>query len=435
MIIIILLLIICINIFNKKEHFNQNIDSIINKLYIKSGGSGKNASNSSYIKYGDNEVVKRGKHGMNIIIIDRNTEKIKYNLNADTGINYLANNFMIKLIDNIIKKTDIVIISVKGDAFYQMNTECRFYLKKLGSKMDLTIGKSSYILIGSKDKQVYYERLSLVNDVFFPSINFYKVGCFKINDNSIIKKISLQNSCIKYISIDNLEKTGAMLASGYNSDLFAISDNYLFVLSNDYLNNDIGFLCNTDDEIIVYKIIEKSKKQKSFAVSTYFNKNFKGSKIMLEPGSYTNEFFNGIETNGGFKRYTVKSLKIPNNLLVILFDNIDENRAKKYFYNGPLNIKKINDTQIIEKIKVINTTNQILFSTNQGIYDVLSLGSHIISPKIINSINIKIPNCSIYMYFNNNFTDLFKKIDSKNIQNINNLYNINNIKSIKINIM
>lgn len=429
---IVIILYILLYFYKTKEHFNQNVENIINKLYIKSGGSGINGSNSAYIKYDNNEIIKRGIHGMNIIIIDIKTTKIKYNLNVDTGINYFANNFMIKLIDNIISDSDIVVISVKGDAFYQMNTECRFYLKKLGSKMDLTKGNSSYILIGSKNKQVYYERLSLINDVFFPSIKFYKIGCLQLNNNKIIKKISLQNSCIKFISLENLEKTGAMVAIGYNTNIFALTDNYLYILSKDYLNTNIGHLCYNDNELSVYKILEVNKKQQTFGIKAFFNKNFNGKNIIMEPGNYTNDFFNGIETEGGLKRFTIKSFKIPNDILVILYDNIIENIAKKYYFNGPTNIKTINEIKVIERIKIINTIKQILFFSNDGQIDVLTIGSHIITPKIINSIDIKLEKCVIYLYEDTDFKNLFKKIESKNIQKINNISNINYIKSIKI---
>ena len=425
MIIIIIIIIILykiLSIYYTKEHYGENI---IDKLYVKSGGSGKNGSNSSYIKYGNNEVVKRGKHGMNIIIIDRKTEKIKYNLNVDTGVNYLANNFMIKLIDNIIKKTDVVVISVKGDAFYQMSAECRFYLKKLGSKMDLTQGKSSYILIGSKDKKIYYERMSLVNDVFFPTFNFYKVGCFKLNKNKIIKKISLQESCIKYISIDNLEKTAAMLANAYNTKFFGLSDDNLYILSDNL--EDVAMLCENEYEITVYKIFDINRKQNTFGINVYFKKDFKGNSIMMEPGNYTNDFFNGILTNGGYKKQTIQSFKVPKDILVILYDNLDENIAKKYYYNGPTNINKITDIKVIERIKIINTINQILFFSNNNDIDVFTFGYHIIKPKIISSINIKLNNCVIYLYKDDKFKDLYKKIEKST-----NINTINYIKSIKI---
>lgn len=98
---------------------------------------------------------------------------------------------------------------------------------------------------------------------------------------------------------------------------------------------------------------------------------------MIEPGNYTNDFFNSILTNNGYKKQTILSFKVPKDILVIFYDNLNENIAKKYYYNGLTNINKIIDIKLIERIKIINTINQLLFFSNNNDIDVFTFEYHI----------------------------------------------------------
>ena len=68
---------------------------------------------------------------------------------------------------------------------------------------------SRYILIGSKDNEIFYEKISFASDVYFPHIAYHDIGCWKMDTNIIVKKIKLyefkknNNNFEEYIEYTN----------------------------------------------------------------------------------------------------------------------------------------------------------------------------------------------------------------------------------------
>ena len=455
--IILFILIYYYFLKNKIEKFNPNLDfkdikleknkiinNILNNLYVRSGGINENYSNSCFIKFNNKIVVKKGSNGMNIVIIERsNKMKIKNIVNIDTGINYLQNDVMIDLIQNHINKTDIVVISVKRDAFRLMNTECRFHLKLLGSKLNITKGNASYILIGSKDKKVYYEKISWHDDVFFPHIVYNNLGCWKIEPSIITKKIKLFSN----YKNDNLIKTCAIIASSNNVNRYAIGNNYCYLLdeNSDYRVRGSGYNCISSNEYKIYQIQDKYtqdfeiKKNTQSYVRIYNDENFRLNKIILEPGIYNNYYFNGIENYGGLLQDEIKSIKIPENMMVIIYDDQNYRRSIRYTIIGPTEISNFREYRMngpIKKIIVINTINKIIFwalDNFKGHAYCLSYGRHIIPDEYqikINSINIQLPKCKISMFYDDNFNDFYGMIGNNSVD-VKNIFDLDNDRIIK----
>ena len=471
---------------------NEIINNILNKLFVKSGGMGEYSSKSSFIKFNDKVVVKRGSNGMNIAIIERSDKmKIKNLVNINTGLDYLQNDTMIDLIQNHIERTDIVVISVKRDAFRLMNTECRFHLKKLGSKLNLTRGNASYILIGSRDKKIYYEKISWTEDVFFPHIVYHDLGCWKMDSSIIVKKIRLfentshneelekytkdfkdiskysnteNNDTEEYIEFTNkynLVKSCSMKALSNGTRKFAVTKNYcyLFGKNSDYTRLGSGYWCSNlsahgignkkSNEYTVYQIddvfvqdYEINENPQTY-VRVYHEENYKYNRIILEPGIYTDRYFNGIELQGGLVWSNIKSIKIPDNFMVIIADDHNFRRAIRYYLIGPKQIPSFQNYMMngpIKKIIVLNVMHKVVFFAREyfsGYSYSLSYGSYIVPKEFqytINSISIKIPSCRISMFFDINFSDLYGVIENKSLDVKDILYMDNDrvIKSIII---
>ena len=446
------------------------IDNILNKLYIKSGGGGDYSSKSCFIKFNGQNLVRKGSDGMNIVVIERsNKMKIKNIINIDTGNDYLQNDIMIDFIQNKVRSTDIVIISVKKDAFKLMNTECRFHLELLGSKQNITKGNASYILIGSKDKKVYYEKISWSDDVFFPHIVYNELGCWKIDSSIIIDKIRLYknlkdvpNNIEKYIEFTdryNLIKSCSIKALSNGTIKFGITKDYCYLFNNNlnYKKEGSGYGCSnqSDDnldkkneykqnEYKVYEISDVFRKDSEINensqtyVTIYSNENYKDNYTILEPGIYSDIYFSGIELNGGLQKANIKSIKIPNNFMIIISDHLNFRRAISYTIVGPRNLPNLTQFKMgdsIKKIIVLNIKNKAIFWSRDnfaGDSYSLSYGKYIVPTEFeytINSININIPNCRISMFFDKNFSDLYGIIENKNLQK--NIYYMDNDRIIK----
>jgi hypothetical protein len=391
--------------------------------------------------------------------------KIKNTVNIDTGINHLQNDVMIDLIQNHINKTDIVVISVKRDAFRLMNTECRFHLKLLGSKLNITRGNASYILIGSKDKKVYYEKISWHDDVFFPHIVYNNLGCWRIEPSIITKKIKLYsnsknnnslysyneyneyNEYVEYVNKHNLIKTCAIIASSHNITRYAIGNNYCYLLdeNSDYRVKGSGYNCKSPNEYKIYQIQDKytqdfeiNKNTQSY-VRIYNDENFRLNKIILEPGIYNDYYFDGIENYGGLIQDEIKSIKIPENMMVIIYDDENYRRSIRYTMIGPTEISNFRTYRMngpIKKIIVINTINKIIFwalDNFKGHAYCLSYGRHIVPDEYQiknNSINIQLPKCKLSMFFDDNFNDFYGMIDNNSVD-VKNIFDLDNDRIIK----
>lgn len=436
--IFILLLLIFFHYFSgtEIEHFvnlqeNKIIKKILNNLFVISGGFGEHSSNQCFIKFNGKVIVQKGGDGMNIVIIERsNKMKIKDVVNINTGTDYLQNYIMIDLIQNHVGKTDIVIISVKKDAFKLMNAECRLHLGVLGSKLNITRKNASYILIGSKDKKVYYEKVSWQNDVYFPHIAYHLIGCWKIDTSIINKKIKLLKNA----------KTCSMLALNNKTNKFGITKDYCYLFNSDHTQKGSGYWCNNTNEYKVYQIDDKIVKT---FVQVYYEENYKHNKVILEPGVYSYKYFNATALEDEFAWNTIKSIKIPNNIMVIISDDVNLKRAIRHHIMGPKQIPNLIDYWMrgpIKKIIVIDVRYKIIFwSRNNfsGYSHSLSYGMHVIPEEFqhtIKSINIKIPNCRISMFYDSNFSDLYGIIENKSlgVKNISHMDNDKIIRSIII---
>jgi hypothetical protein len=432
---LIILIIIILLFCNKKyEYFDE---SILNNLYVISGGM--NSSNRSYVYYNNKIIISNGSMGMNIVIIDKNTKKIKNSVNINTAEDYLQNDVFIELVQNHILKTDIVIITVKGDAFQKMNTESRFYLKQLGSKISTTKGDASYILIGSKDKSVYYEQISWSYDVYFPYITYNNLGCWKKISNIVTNELQV-----------NKLKECLLEASKNNTNMIGYKNNKCYLLKpfEDYKTNGISNNCNyrvyqIENKFITNKDIDKYD---SNYVTIYSEENYKGNSMKLDEGVYTDILskntkfiqLGNIEMTGGLVYNKIKSIKIPKDFMIIISDHYNFRRAIRYYIHGNKNLMNLRNYRLynIRKIIVVKTKYKVIFWDKDNFMGnalALSYGKYVIPEELqlkINSINIKLPKCKISMFYDKNFSEMYGVI--KNKENILNMNNDRYIKSIII---
>jgi hypothetical protein len=415
----------------KNELKMTNHMSILHNLFVRSG------NNNVFVKYNGVTAIINGSNGFNIVIVDKLTKQIKHSINIDTGIDFLKGDMLIDLIQNHIKLTDIIIVAIKKDATRLLSTEAKFELKKLGMKEELTKANSSYILIGSLDKSIHYEKVSWEDNVFFPHIILSNIGKWDSIDYD--KKIPLTTSngnknVVGNTNSQNIVHTCAILAKSFNYNLFTTDNKYCYLLSNHIFNkHKVGSKYKL---FTIHDTIHHSKNINN-GIKTYTDSNFIGNEKVFYDGVHDSNYLGGIEYNGGLVKDSIKSLIIPEDYLVILTDKL--NISKQIV--GPKlvkNVKEYGFASTIKQIVVQHSKNKIIFWSNgdfTGFGFALSYGKHIV-PDIyftkINSININLNNIKIKLFTDNNFNDLYAEYNNNKHTNIYTMDNVILIKSIII---
>jgi hypothetical protein len=415
------------------EHYdnNENKNDILKKLYIWTNIE----NNIINIEYNNKTIVNPGKYGLNIVIINTKME-IKNVLYIDTGTQFYENDIFIDLVQNKIDLLDLVIIVTRGDAFKQMSAESKIYLQELGGTISYT-GKANYILIGSKGKKTYYEKISWSDNVYFPQIIIDNIGCFKIVSNNIKKIIDITPNL-------NINKYG-IIALQNNTNKFAILNNKLYLLNDEYNYNGSGYDCPSNTSHNVYIVNNvfinnlEIKKNNNTYVTAYIDNDINYS-LQLYSGIYDDIY---LKNMGAYNYTTITGLKIPSNFIVYLLDHLNYKRAIMYCIKGPLELDNLNDYKfggLIKKVIVVNTSYKIIFSSSIDYnintkYLALPYGSFKCSENmqiIIKSIQFNIQNVKLSLFDDDNFKNVCYSTIYNNKDGIINIDNEKIIKSIII---
>lgn len=92
-------------------------DDILKKISIVSGGDCDNCSSRVSIRIGDNYPILGGSYGINVLVLERNSDlTIRYNRNFSTGNYDIENKKFVDFMRRYVFYKDIVIIAVRGDA-------------------------------------------------------------------------------------------------------------------------------------------------------------------------------------------------------------------------------------------------------------------------------------------------------------------------------
>lgn len=426
----------------------MTIEQLLNRITILSGGNCLDCSNKVYIKIDDEYIINGGENGINVVIIDREIEletykiKIKQTKSFDTATDIQQSTKFINFINDNVLENDIVLIAVKADAIGQdknklnqiITTEAQQILKKLGALKYEFIPNSSYILIGTLKKDIYYESTNGLKDSYFPLLNLINIGCINHTATEYMKNI------IK-IKLDT-EHT-KMLSNDITTDKHFIWKCALEVHSK---GSNIFYIKNGE----CYMVLDKENKTNNFKYSKmnnalYMNNLFTtgiwGDIFQTIPQSYISNDICNINTI-----LNTTGNSTSENYYIIADAYYSSNYSKKfgnlntYIYSGinMTGIETVFDIGIQESIKILsNSANAKLNSgfeivpinsVNVPVYKNVIIFKTYYTDKTLN--NIDIPD--YYLLKGPNNKEIANNISYKAYNNINEIYT-NNIKYLLIN--
>ena len=177
-------------------------EEFISRIIIMSGGACNGCSNKVYIKIDDEYIINGGRDGINMVVIDRNLDKItnkiivRYIKYFNTAVDIKENELFVNFCKEFLYSSDIVLIAIKGDFIGQKDKSLQpvitpdsfTILTLLGGIKFETIPNSSYILIGTYLRDIYFESTNTNRDAYYPMINLVNFGCINIYDKKFVKK-------------------------------------------------------------------------------------------------------------------------------------------------------------------------------------------------------------------------------------------------------
>jgi hypothetical protein len=316
---------------------------LLRRIQILCSSNCNVCTNKVIIKIDDKYILNTNDDGVFVLIIKKNVYLNKFVLKKFIPIDEISNTELYNYLTEQIKDiTNNILIFIVKNTNGKININFKtlqFAQNKMDAKnMNISQG-SSYLLIFSDKPDSYFELLSEINEIIYPDIQTFALGCFNINQSQNILDSN------KYYMISNknynvnpyqLVNRCALETSSQKKKYFTIKDNNCYVLNNnknDYINqlNLLGSSTNCQYKLgigngesntnnyMLYYVgsnnyeIYDLKKSNNY-VSFYTLKNFADTPgVKLRPGIYNfNKLSNTLNS--------IASIRVPKGLLVNIFD-------------------------------------------------------------------------------------------------------------------
>ncbi len=262
------------------------------------------SSKRSMVMINNKIVIDGGNRGLTFILINRNNYlDIKMLMTFDIGVSCKDLENMLNFIDQI--GDEIVVVVSRGETFNLFFYNSRPHvvdqaidaLRSLGSKNRYFTDRTNYILIGSKNKDAYFERAS-VDDVYFPEIEMVENIC-RIN-TAYLQPPHKYYFYRDFSNTDDHKIRCALEASRKGMNSFGIGRDICVIMNDndwdDFKQSKISNRCeeglgnfNSISGYRFNKIFDGKKYylDKQHGISLFSNSNFSGKTTVLGEGEYT----------------------------------------------------------------------------------------------------------------------------------------------------
>lgn len=391
-----------------------DLEELMKRIYVVT------TPKETIMKINGTYAINGGEPGLNILVLQRDQYlSQRYAMNYRTGESQKEAQRLQDFFRDKVNDTDIVIVASQGAWSKFVDLDTKLTLDMIGNQTTLFNNDSSYLLIGSKARDIYYESQEN-NGAMFPDILLSDMGCLSVSGST------LDPEKYKFLKVNDLNSSLHKCALEIDYDT---QSHFAFNVSTNDTNciplDQMPIKSTEDCPVRIYKISHKTTdgnkiyENQDTRVSLYDDEGWSGNLAMMPTGEYVAPFIGG---NGYIDNRALVSIKVPRDFIVDIFDD----EAHFLQIAGPARIpnmdtfkESLGKYQFSRATKVIinYVKDQIVFfsdtyykGTSFGVsYGRTILPDYLIGP--VKSVKQLYPNVKITLYSDAGFLRPIKTLD------------------------